>query len=271
MLKGNQIIPQIGLGTFGRTGDAGVDGILAGLEIGYRHLDTAQSYDTESTVGLALERSGLPRPDVFVTTKVAVANLDRARFMPSVRESLDRLRMPQVDLLLIHWPSPHDEFPFEGYIEALAEAKSLGLARHIGVSNFPIALIERAAALIGAGEIVNDQVEIHPFFQNRRLCDYCAGAGIAVTAYMPLAKGRVTEERVLREIAEKHGATPAQISLAWLLKLGVAVIPASQSRRHMQANFEAGRLDLAEDDMERIAALDTGERMIDRDGGPDWD
>ena len=162
-------IPQLGLGTTGRGGDAGTEAIVKAIEIGYRHIDTAQTYDTERQVGAAIRRSGLPRLDFFVTTKVADFNLGKTKFMPSVEKRLEAIGVERVDLLLIHWPSHRDEVPFEDYVLALAEAKARGHARLIGVSNFPIALLERARALLGEGAIATNQVEIHPYLQAPKL------------------------------------------------------------------------------------------------------
>lgn len=264
-------LPPMGLGTWGRTGPDGVAAIGAALSIGYRHIDTAQSYDTEANVAAALAESGLARDAVFVTTKVATGNLAHDRFLPSLRRSLDTLRVDRVDLTLIHWPSPGDAVPFASYVEDLARAKADGLTRHIGVSNFTIAHLERAEALIGAGAIVNNQVEAHPFLQNRRLRAWCAAHGVAVTAYVPLAKGRVADDPVLRDIAARHGATPSQVALAWEIARGLAVIPASGSPARLTENFAATALTLADSDLARIDALDRGERIIAPGNGPAWD
>jgi 2,5-diketo-D-gluconate reductase B len=264
-------IPQMGLGTYGRTGDDGLKAIRAGLEIGYRHIDTAQSYDTEGVIGQALSQSGIARDDVFITTKVAMGNLSRERFLPSLRESLDRLRTDRVDLTLIHWPSAGDAVPFAEYMTSLAAAQEQGMTRLIGVSNFTIAHLEQARSLLGAGMIVNNQVEVHPFLQNRKLCEYCARNGIAVTAYVPLAKGRVSEDPTLRRIAERHGVLASQVALAWLMSRGLVVIPASAKREHMQSNFEASLMRLSDDDIDAIDGLDRGERIIAPSNGPAWD
>jgi 2,5-diketo-D-gluconate reductase B len=264
-------IPRIGLGTFGRTGEAGMAAILTALEIGYRHIDTAQSYDTEGPVGEAVRRSGLPRRDVFITTKVADTNLDGARFMPSVERSLETLGLDQVDLLLIHWPSQNDAVPFEDYMLALSEARDRGYTRHIGVSNFPIALLERAEGLLGAGAVATDQVEIHPYFQSPRLRDYARSKGLVLTAYQPLAKGQVQVDPVLSGIAARHGVSAAAIALAFLMAEGHAVIPASSSEANLRANLRAVEVSLDRDEMDRIRALDRGERHIDPAKAPRWD
>ena len=270
MLKFNDI-PALGLGTYGRTGEAGLAAILAALEIGYRHIDSAQTYDTERNVGEAVRRSGLPRGDVFITTKVARVKLAKKDFLPSLRKSLETIGVDRVDLTLIHWPSADPKIPFESYIDDLGEAKRLGLTRLIGVSNFPTAFLERAVAYLGKGQIATNQVEMHPFLQNRRVLECCRKHGVAVTAYMPLAKGRVVGDAVLKRIADAHSATENQVSLAWLMQQGVIVIPASGTRTHLASNFAAAKLKLSEGEMAQIARLERGERIIDPPDSPKWD
>lgn len=264
-------IPPLGLGTWGRTGERGRDALLTAIELGYRHLDTAQTYGTETIIREAIAASGVPRTEFFVTTKVADTNLARDLFLPSVRESLDRLGMDHVDLLLIHWPSENDQVPFHAYIDALADAKALGLARSIGVSNFTMALLERACGQLGPGEIVTNQVELHPYLQNHRLRRACAQHDVAVTAYMPLARGRVAQDRVIGRIAASHGVTPAAVTLAWLLHTDAIAIPASERRDHLQANLDALTLTLTGDERAEIEALDCGYRFVNPAKSPAWD
>jgi 2,5-diketo-D-gluconate reductase B len=264
-------IPQLGLGTYGRTGAEGLAAILTALELGYRHLDTAQSYGTEANVGEALRRSGLPRGEVFVTTKVADTNLDRGRFAPSVAASLDALGLEQVDLLLVHWPSERDAVPLEHYMEALAEAQASGQARLIGVSNFPIAYLERARALLGDAALATDQVEIHAYYQAPRLRDYARARGLPLTAYQPLLRGRLASEPALGDIAAAHGVDWSAVALAFLMAEGHAVIPASSSMENLRANLAARELALGEAEMARIRALDRGTRTINPEKSPRWD
>lgn len=264
-------IPLMGLGTFGRLGDDGIAAIRKGLEIGYRHLDTAQSYGTEPMVGQALRDSGLAREDVFITTKVAQKKLAKSDFIPSVDQSLRDLALDVIDLVLIHWPSIDPNVAFESYVEDLGRIQEQGKARLIGVSNFPIALLERAAAILGPGQLHTDQVEIQPFLQNRRLVDFCRSRAIVPTAYVPLAKGKVADDPVLADIADVHGASASQVALAWLMHRGVAVIPASANEARMRSNFEAQVLKLSPEEMDRIAALDRGDRIIAPEVGPEWD
>lgn len=265
------LIPKLGLGTYGRTGDAGVAAILTAIDVGFRHIDTAQSYDTEAQVGAAIRQSGLPREDFFVTTKVADTKLTKADFLPSVRRSLDELQMDAVDLLLIHWPSHNDAVPFEDYMLALQAAQDAGHARLIGVSNFNIALLEKARALLGEGALATNQIEIHPWLQGRRIVDHARKLGLQLTAYQPLVKGMVAEDPVLSRIAETHGVTPAAVALAFLMAEGHAVIPASSSRANLAANLAALDVTLAPEDIAEIRTLERGYRHINPDKSPRWD
>ncbi|HWJ75126.1 MAG TPA: aldo/keto reductase [Kaistia sp.] len=264
-------IPQLGLGTFGRTGDAGTEAILTAIEIGYRHLDTAQTYDTEKQVGEAMRRSGLPRGDLFVTTKVADTMFEKANFLPSVERSLAAIGVDQVDLLLIHWPSQNDQVPFAEYMLELAEAKARGLARLIGVSNFPIADLERSRQLLGEGAIATNQMEIHPFLQTPKLRDYARAMGMPLTAYQPLAKGMVNDDPTINAIAAAHGVGPSAIALAFLMGEGHIVIPASGSEANLRANFAALGVTLTPEEMDRMRALNRGHRRIDPAKSPVWD
>jgi 2,5-diketo-D-gluconate reductase B len=264
-------IPRIGLGTYGRTGEAGYRAILDAIELGYRHLDTAQTYGTEDVMGRALRVSGVPRAEMFLTTKIADVNLRRRDLLPSLRASLDRLGVDCADLVLIHWPSPDDAVPLAEYMTALDEARTAGLARLIGVSNFPCALVDAAVALVGPGVLATNQVELHPFLQNRRVRACCEGHRIPVTAYMPLAVGRVMADPVIGRVAQKHGESPATITLAWLLQKGAIVIPASTRRDHLASNLRALSLTLSPEDAAAIDALDRGERIVDPVKAPAWD
>lgn len=267
----NTSIPSLGLGTYGRTGPEGVDAMLAAMEIGYRHLDTAQSYGTEVTVGEAVARSGLKRHDLFITTKVADTKLAKRDFLPSVEQSLETLGLEQVDLLLIHWPTKNDLPPFDDYMVGLAEAKERGLARLIGVSNFPIALLERSRELIGKNALATNQIEIHPYLQSPKIRDYARSIGLQLTAYMPLAKGRVLDDPSILSIAERHGATTSAVVLAYLMGEGHIVIPSSANPQRLRDNRAALDVRLDEADIAQLRRLDRGERMINPDKSPAWD
>ncbi len=264
-------LPALGLGTFRLKDQQVIDSIRNGLDLGYRHIDTAQIYGNEAEVGQAIAESGVARDDLFVTTKIWTENLSRDKLLPSLKESLHKLRLDQVDLTLIHWPSPQDELPVADYLQALAEAKAQGLTRLIGISNFTIAHMEQAIAAVGAEAIATNQVEIHPFLQNRKVIDFARAKGIHLTAYMPLAYGKVMEDATLLEIAARHGVSAAQVALAWSLQQGFAVIPSSTRRENLAANLQAQRLTLSEAEMQAIAALDRGERLANPGFAPQWD
>lgn len=263
-------IPRLGFGTWGRRGDEGVAALLAAFEAGYRHFDTAQSYDTESEVGAALVQSGLPRDEVWVTTKIDMSNFGAGKLAPSLSASVERLGTVP-DLTLIHWPSPNDELPLAVYFDQLLDAHAAGLTRHIGVSNFPIALLSEAIDRAGKGVILTNQFELNPLFQNRKLADYCQESEVLVTCYLPIAKGRLGADPVIAAIAEAHGATPSQVGLAWELARGYAAIPTSGKPARIAENFGALTLVLSEDEVARIDAIAGHPRAIAPDWGPDWD
>ena len=175
-------IPEIGLGTFRLQGQVVIDSVTTGLDVGYRHIDTAQIYGNEAEVGQALAASAVPRDELFVTTKIWIENLQRDKLIASLKDSLHKLQLEQLDLTLIHWPSPNDAIPVAEYMAALAEAKAQGLTKAIGVSNFTNAQLQQAIATVGAGEIATQQVEIHPFLQNRKVIDFVRSQGIHITA-----------------------------------------------------------------------------------------
>lgn len=264
-------IPAMGFGTYGRRGDEGVAAMLVALETGYRHLDTAQDYDTELEVGEAVAQSGLGADAVFVTTKIKTSNLGRGALIPSLRRSLDNVQKDRIDLTLIHWPSPNEEVPLPVYIEQLGEAHALGLTRLIGVSNFTIGLLEQAQAILGEIPIANNQVELNPVMQNKKLASYCTKRGISVTCYLPIARGTMGAEPAIADIAARHDATPEQVALAFELAKGYIAIPTSGKAERIRSNFAATRLVLGADDIAAIEAVDRNHRVIDPAWGPEWD
>lgn len=266
------IMPAIGFGTYGRREEAGIAAIVHALELGYRHLDTAQSYETEHECGEALRRSGLGRSEVFLTTKVNAANSATGKLIPSLERSAETLGVDAIDLTLIHWPvTAAGRLDMRGYLTELAEAQARGLTRLIGVSNFTIADLEEAKQILGPGGIANHQFERHPYLQNQKLVDYCQSNGISVTCYLPLARGRCAGDPVVEGIAARHGATPHQIALAYSLNQGLAVIPTSGRRERIRENYEARDIVLAADELVAIAGRDRAERQIDPAWGPAWD
>lgn len=269
MSTAQRAIPRIGLGTFGLTGDAGLDALSSAISIGYRHLDTAQSYGTEANVGAAIARSGVDRDAFFVTTKITFANFGRME--ESVDDSLRLMGLERADLVLIHWPAPDDSVPVSDYIASLARLQDRGRTTLIGVSNFTRRHVDEAIAEVGEGRIATNQFEQHVFLQNRLLADHCRDAGVAVTAYMPLAGGDLGETPVLEEIARRHDAAPSQVALAYLLALGSVVIPKSATPERQKNNFAADRITLDDDDRTALAALERGQRFIDPEISPQWD
>jgi 2,5-diketo-D-gluconate reductase B len=264
-------IPQIGLGTFRLTGAQAIDSVRTGLELGYRHIDTAQIYGNEEEVGSALRQSGIAREQVFVTTKVWTEHLAGERVIPSLKESLRKLGIERLDLALIHWPSPGTAVSVAESMAALLAAREQGLTRAIGVSNFTVPLLEEAIDAVGADNIATNQVELHPFLQNRSVAAFEQAAGIHVTAYMPLAYGKVMADPVIGAIAARLHATPAQVALAWLMAKGYAVIPSSTRRENLASNLAAAVLRLAPEDSAAIDALERGERLVNPDFAPHWD
>ena len=265
-------IPAFGIGTFRLQGQVVVDSVRNGLELGYRAIDTAQIYGNEAEVGQGIAESGIARKDLFITTKIWIENLSRDKLIPSLKESLKKLRTDYADLTLIHWPSPGAAVPVAEFMAALAEAKAQGLTREIGVSNFTVDLMQQAIAAVGADAIATNQIELHPYLQNRKVVDFARKNGIAITSYMTLAYGKVLQDPVIRQIAQSHNATPAQVALAWAMQLGYAVIPSSTKRANLESNLKAQALQLSEQEMAAIAALDRGERLTSPEGlAPAWD
>jgi 2,5-diketo-D-gluconate reductase B len=264
-------MPKLGFGTYGRWETEGIDAILCALETGYRHLDTAQTYNTEREVGTALRQSGLSRDNVFLTTKISTDNYDDGKLVPSLEASLEALGVAQVDLTLLHWPAPRGRLPLQTYLLPLLEAQDRGLTRFIGVSNFTIALLDEAERLAGPGRIANNQVELNPYIQNRKLANHCQEKGILVTCYQPIAHGRLSEDAVLAEIAAGHGASVEQVAIAFELAKGYAAIPTSGKVERIRANFAALKVNLGADEIARIETLDRNQRAIAPDWGPDWD
>lgn len=244
-------MPALGFGTYPLRGEEAVAAVTRALELGYRHLDTAQLYGNEAEIGRAIRASGLPRDALFVTTKVAPAQCGPDMFLDSVDRSLEALGLAAVDLLLLHWPAP--AFALETTLALLLEARASGRARRIGVSNVGAALLRRGQALAG-GALVVDQVEWHPLIDQRALLAAARSLGVHLTAYAPLARGRVAEEPVVQAIAARHGVAPGQVALAWILQHGAAAIPMSRSETNQRANLAAADVVL---DAAAMAALDT--------------
>jgi len=245
-------IPALGFGTGAMTGGMSADAVAAALQAGYRHIDTARKYGTERAVGEALRASGIPRGDIFLTTKVSHENLRADAFATSVDESLAALRVDYVDLLLVHWPNP--AIALEETMPVLASAKRRGLARHTGVANFNIALLDQAVALCPE-PLVALQAEYHPYLDQSKLLAAARRHKLVYIAYCPLGRGRLFGDPVLAEIAEKRARSVAQVALRWLLQQDVAAIPFSSKPQRIADNFNVFDFTLDDDEMRRISAL----------------
>ena len=264
-------IPQMGFGTFRLQEDVAYRSIKQALACGYRHIDTAQAYENEAVVGQAIVDSKVNRRDLFLTTKVWNDNLNNDKFINSVEQSLNKLRTSYVDLLLIHWPAPPQGCSLEQAITNLQMAKSLGLARNIGVSNFNIAQLKQALSVLDKGELLTNQIEVHPYLQNQKVRHFCQQHNIKVTAYMPFAVGKVLKDNTINDIANKYKRSPAEIVIAWLNQLGMATIPSSTNCQNMLTNLEGLDVVLDGEDMINIAALDCNDRQANPDFSPIWD
>ena len=269
MKKINEI-PILGYGTWPLAGDGCYRGVLMALELGIRHIDTAQIYGNEREVGRAISASGVKRSDIFLVTKIAYDNLTNAKFAPSVDQSLEALGVGEVDLLLIHWPPP-DKL-FDAMIDKLNEACARKATRRIGVSNFTIAQMQRAADRASAS-IVNNQVEFHPLLDQSRVKREAEKLGIVLSAYSPLGRGTVLKEPVIVEIAHKLGRPPSEVALRWIVQQGVIAVPMTTKRENCLSNLRALEFELSDDDMKAITALNHQNRRLVSPAGwaPKWD
>jgi 2,5-diketo-D-gluconate reductase B len=262
-------IPAIGLGTWDLRERTCVRMVEQALRLGYRHIDTAEMYGNEREVGEGIRASGIPRAQVFVTTKVWPDHLAPREFERATKESLAKLKLSEVDLLLIHWPNPR--IPLADTIGALCRMKREGFTRHIGVSNFTVELLEQAVKL-ATEPLVTDQFEWHPFIDQTKVVEACRRHGLAVTAYSPLARGRVLSDKTLQRIGAQHDKTAAQVGLRWLVQRGAIVIPRSSRPEGLAANFSIFDFELSPAEMTEIARLSHPRgRIVDWSGAPDWD
>jgi 2,5-diketo-D-gluconate reductase B len=262
-------IPAIGLGTWELQGRTCARVVEQAIKLGYRHIDTAQVYENEREVGEGLRASRLRREDVFVTTKIWTNHFAPNDLERSTRETLARLRLSEVDLLLLHWPNPH--VPLAETLGALAHVKRLGLTRHIGVSNFTVALIDEAVAACPE-PLVCDQVEYHPYLDQTRVREACGRHGMAVVAYSPVAKGRIKSDLTLLRIGRTHRKTAAQICLRWLVQQNVAAIPRTSRIERLSENIGVFDFELSEEEMAEIFRMGSAKgRLTDFGFAPKWD
>ncbi len=260
-------VPALGFGTYQLRGDAARQGTEHALALGYRHLDTAQIYENEAEVGAGLAASGVPRADVFLTTKVWRDQLAPAAVAASVAASLARLGTDYVDLLLVHWPN--DDVPLADTLGALGRARDAGHARLIGVSNFPPAMLRRALEIVP--DLANVQVEHHVHLGQPDLLGIVQTRGMTLTAYSPLGQGAALQDEAVREIAEARGVGPAQVALAYLLGQDrVLAIPKAGSAAHRESNLAAAEITLTNEERARLDALPKDRRIVDPGFAPDW-
>jgi 2,5-diketo-D-gluconate reductase B len=267
--SGGARIPAIGLGTWDLRGRTCARMVEQALRFGYRHIDTAEMYDNEREVGEGLRVSGIRRDDVFITTKVWPDHLAAAQLERATKESLARLRLANVDLLLIHWPNPR--IPLAETMGALCRMKQEGLTRHIGISNFTVPLVEEAVRL-APEPLVTNQIEWHPYLDQAKVVAACRRHGLAVTAYSPIARGRAGNDAGLLRIGTHHGKTPAQVSLRFLIQEGAIVIPRTSKRERLEENMAIFDFELNPTEMDDIRQLSRrGGRVVDWSGAPSWD
>lgn len=260
-------VPALGLGTWKLTGRACRDAVAHALGLGYRHVDTAQSYENEEQVGAGLRDAGVDRDDVFVTTKLWIGDLDPAGVRRSAEASLRRLGTGYADLVLIHWPTPDMDLP--GALDALRALQDEGRIRHLGVSNFTPSLLRQA---LRHAPIFCNQVEYHPFLGQDRLRELALRHDVLLTAYSPIARGRVNDDPTLRDIAATHGKSPVQVTLRWLLQQDhVAAVPKAARPAHQAANLDVFDFTLSDDEMDRIFDLARDERLINPAFAPAWE
>ena len=251
-------IPLLGFGTFPLKDDEVERCVRMALEVGFRHVDTAQMYGNEKQVGRALKASGVARGELYIVTKIDPGSTSAANFRAAAERSVEALGGP-ADLLLIHWPPPDAQL--DTFVDRLVEAHAAGLARNIGVSNFPTALLRRAAARSSV-RLINIQVEFHPLIDQSKVMAEAQRLGMTLSAYCPLGRGMVLKEPVILAIAKKHGRPPSEIALRWIVQQGVAAIPMTTKRENAESNFRALSFSLPDEDMKAISALTARHRRL---------
>ncbi|HXL66251.1 MAG TPA: aldo/keto reductase [Xanthobacteraceae bacterium] len=263
-------IPLLGLGTWDLRGRVCTEMVQAALRLGYRHIDTAEAYDNERAVGEGLKASGVKREDVFLTTKIWPTHFSASDLPRAAADCLARLGVSAVDLLLLHWPNP--QIPLPETIGALCKVKRDGLTRHIGISNFNVALIE-AAWKATTEPLVCNQVECHPYLDQSKVLAACRKHGMAMTAYSPIAQGKAGGDDVLARIGAAHKKTAAQVSLRFLVQQNIVVIPRTSKAKRLAENAAIFDFSLSDGEMADISKLSgAGRRLIPAGfGRPDWD
>jgi len=262
-------IPVVGLGVWQIDKEVCAEVVARSLHAGYRHVDTAAVYRNETEVGEGIRHSGVPRHEIFVTTKIWKDDIADGRLQAAAEAGLERLGLDHIDLLLIHWPNP--SIPLADSLRALAEVKRRGITRAIGVSNFTAALLDEAVARCSEPLAVN-QVEYHPFLSQVRVMETCRRLGVALTAYSPLAQGKVLHDDTILDIADAQQVSPAQVAVRWLVQQGVIAIPKSTQVDRAAANLDVFGFQLTEGEMARISALARRNgRLVNPGWAPRWD
>ena len=259
-------MPMVGLGTWKNSDpEACADSVATALDTGYRHIDTAQAYDNEAAVGNGLEQATVDREEIFLATKIWIDNLSYDDVLETAEASLDRLGVDSVDLLYVHWPSR--TYDAEDTLAAFNELYEQGKIDRIGVSNFEPEQLAEAIELSDAPIFAN-QIEVHPLLQQEELREVCADHDVELVAYSPLARGEVFDTPEIESIADDHGVSPAQISLAWLRHHGITAIPKATSGEHIRDNWASLSVSLSDAEVETIDGIDTTDRRVDPDFGP---
>lgn len=259
-------MPVLGIGTWqNEDPETCAESVRAALDMGYRHVDTAQAYGNEEAVGRGIANADVDREDIFVATKVYIDRLGGEDVVESTQESLERLGLDYLDLLYIHWPA--DEYDPSETLPAFEKLYDEGTIDRIGISNFEPHHIETAQSVLDAPIFAN-QIEIHPLFQQEELRDFCGEAGIELVAYSPLARGQVFDVDVLSEIADANDASEAQVSLAWLRAKGITAIPKATGEDHIRDNWESLDVELSDDEIERIDSLNIERRLVEPEFAP---
>jgi 2,5-diketo-D-gluconate reductase B len=262
-------VPEIGLGTYKLRDRQCTRVVRQALDLGYRHIDTAQMYKNSRGIGEAIRTSSVSREDLFLITKIWHTNLNPDAVLQSTEDILRQLDTPYVDLLLIHWPNEREDL--RKTIESMLVLRDQGKAVNIGVSNFPLSMLKRVIEEIRA-PIFCEQVEFHPFIDQLSLLDYSIDNDIMLSAYCPLARGQVMENDDLQQIGEKYNKTPVQVALRWLIEQeNVVAIPRSSSKEHLQENIDIFDFELTDDEFEQIDLIQKGNRIVNPSFAPDWD
>lgn len=252
-------IPQLGLGTWRLSGRKCTDVLLQAMDLGYRHIDTADFYGNHEAIGAALQQTSVVRDEIFLTTKIQAHDLEPGRIKPTVERFLRELQTEYLDLLLIHWPS--QTVPVAESLRVFAELRDEGRIRNAGVSNFNRRRV-REAVDAGLLPIVNNQVEYHVYLNQQRLLDFCKQMDVTVTAYSPMVHGRVGKDSLLQEIGQAHERTATQVALRWLVQKEIIAIPKAGSEQHLRENLALFDWSLSDEEMARIDAIGHEERTV---------